>query len=226
MFSYCLVTAIILASSLTLMAQTTPPFPTVPEAKPRTLPAAFTNKALLLVNAAGLPDDQVETLRAFAQKDLWLKVEVVNLKKTDWNALPAQLPTLFTSNRTVIVALAKGSPENARILVAPDNAWSIVNVSSIATFKDKQDHMLRQQTMRGIGFAFGVAACLDPHCCMKSSRVMTDLSEDVGYNFCPLSRKEFTSLAPHKGLFSINPILRGAVTKPAAPKPDAIPAKP
>lgn len=216
---------VLLLTATTLLAQTTVPTPpATPNTPHKGLPAAVTNRAILLVNAAGLPDEQMESIRAFAQKDLWVKVDTVNLK-ADWDSLPGQIPALFTSNRLVVVALAKGSPENARILTAPDNNWAIMNVTPFLLLKEKQEHMLKQQTLRSIGYVFGVSPCPDPYCCMKSSRALSDLNE-VGQNYCPITRKEFSGLAPRKGFFAINPMRAQPVKKPAPAKPDAVPAKP
>jgi hypothetical protein len=218
-----IVSAIILSAS-TLLAQTLPPAPPAAPAKAKGLPAAVTNRAIVLVNAAGLSDDQMESIRAFAQKDLWVKVEAVNLK-ADWASLPDQMPGFFTSNRMVVVALGKSDKVSDRILAAPDNAWAVVNMGAVLNLKEKQDHMLKQQTLRGIGYALGLSSCLDPYCCMRTSKVLADL-DNVGANYCPISRKEYKTLAMQKGIFSVNPIRRPvpAVKKPAAPVP--APAKP
>jgi hypothetical protein len=212
------IVATIILSASTLLAQTLPPAPPAAPAKPRGLPAAVTNRAILLVNAAGLSDDQMESIRAFAQKDLWVKVEAVNLK-ADWASLPDQMPGFFTSNRMVVVALGKSDKVSDRILAAPDNAWAVVNVGAVLTLKEKQDHMLKQQTLRGIGYAIGMSACLDRFCSMRSSKLLAELI-DVGNNYCPSSRKEYQNLAVQKGIFPVNPIRPPIVRKPLEKKAD------
>jgi hypothetical protein len=220
----------LLLSAGTLLAQTAPPAP-APQAKMIAVPAAM-NRAILLVNAAGIPDDQMEVIRAFAQKDLWVKVEAVNLK-ADYAALPGQIPGLFTSNRLVVVALGKGSPENAQILSAPDNGWALVNAGPILALKDKQEHMLKQQTMRGIGYALGVATCFDPFCAMRAGESLADLSK-AGSNYCPITRKEYQNQAVRSGFMPRNPtrlpFKKAGDKKPeekkAEPAAPAAPAKP
>jgi hypothetical protein len=180
--------------------------------EPAKLPASLANRYVVLVNAAGLPANQLEGIRSFVEGDLRVKVKAVTVQ-ADWDSLQAHMPSFLSSNQVLAVALGKGPAESARILAAPDNRWSIVNVGPLLGLKEKQDQMLKQQTMRGLGLAVGVELCLDPYCCMRVSRVLADLA-GVGNNFCPLTRRQFNSLAPQKGLFPSG-IMRPVKKKPA-----------
>lgn len=219
----------VLFLAATLFAQQTPPVPPVAPpaaaAQPVKLPAALTNRCVVLVNAAGLPEEQLESLRAYVEKDLRVKVQAVTIK-ADWESLPARAPSLLSSNQVLVVALGNGTVENARIVAAPDNGWAIVNVGPLLALKEKQDQMLKQQTMRGIGYAMGVAACVDPYCCMRVSRVLADLAA-VGNNFCPLTRKQFNFLAPQRGVFPAAGMRPVMMKKPAVKVETApVPVKP
>ncbi|MFO7534309.1 MAG: hypothetical protein R6X19_01255 [Kiritimatiellia bacterium] len=189
-----------------------PPVPAAPAVQPGKLPASLANRCVVLVNAAGLPTNQMEAIRSFVEGDLRVKVKAVTIQ-TDWASLPAHMPSFLSSNQVLVVALAKGPAESARILAAPDNRWAIVNVGPLLGLKEKQEQMIKQQTMRGLGLAVGVELCLDPYCCMRVSRVLADLA-GVGNNFCPLTRRQFNSLAPQKGLFPSG-IMRPVKKKPA-----------
>ena len=180
-------------------------------------PAAPPSRCILLVNAAELPAAQMEEIRNFAETDLNVPVKATELK-ADWATLPNQAAALLSPENKVVVVLGK-TPGAIRILSAPDNGWAVVNVAPVLSLKDKQAHMLKQQAFRGIGYALGLATCLDLHCCLRISQTVLDL-QDAGCNFCPLSRRDYDNLIIQK---SLCPVSTDSV-KPRKAKPAAPPA--
>ena len=115
------------ATASYLWAQTAPPStdtlpPPVPPAgqEGRALHSAATNRWAVLINAARLPAAEFEEIRAYMEKDLWIRIEGIALSEP-WSALPDRMPSLFTTNRVIVVTLAEGPLSGPYLLVAPDD---------------------------------------------------------------------------------------------------------
>lgn len=192
-----------------------PPAPAAPSEAALKREAALANRCILLVNAAELPAAEMEAVRAFAEQDLRVKVKAVE-QAVAWAAMPEKLPGLLSDEVRLVVALGKG-PADARIVTAPDSGWAMVNVTPLLALSKIREHMIKQQAMRGIGYALGVAVCLDRYCCMRTSQVLPDL-KDAGENFCPITRRDYENLTIQHGLRLAMPAnMKVRKAKPAAP---------
>ncbi len=190
-------------SAGTLFAQapaaTPPPPPQIPNIAPP--PAALTNRCILLVNAAGLPAEQAEAVRAYAENDLWLKVELLTID-AEWAALPGKASACLAGDRKMAILLGKGPADGPLILSAADNNWAMLNVPALFAGVDpqKQPMRLRQGVMRGLGFVFSLPICQDMHCVMRFLQSTSQLDQ-LGGNYCGPTRKIYFQAARQKGLF-------------------------
>ncbi len=178
------------------------------------VPPGATNRWILLVNAAGLSPSEFEDVRSYMEKDLWVRVEGIPLQ-AQWNTLPEVIPTLFNSNRVVIVALGNGSAKGTLLLAAPDDQWAIANLTKFMPGATNRTLRLRQAAMRALGFAIGVPVCQDTHCVMRILRRTADPFQQMGSNFCGPSRRAYQSMAIQRGLIPFPPVrLREPTVQP------------
>jgi len=153
------------------------------------------------------------------EKDLWIRVEGIPLKAR-WPTLTEMIPTLFTSNRVVVVVLGEGPEKGPWILSAPDDQWAIVNVSRFLAGTTNRTLRLRQAAMRAFGYVIGVPVCQDAHCVMRVLRRAPDPFMQMGSNFCGPSRRVYQSMALQRGLVPVPPaLLREQVTQGTPEQP-------
>jgi hypothetical protein len=211
------------ATAAHLWAQTAPPSPDtlrpqVPTPGPdgRILPSAATNRWALLINAARLPAAEFEEIRAYMEKDLWIRIEGIALSEP-WSALPDRMPSLFTTNRVIVVTLAEGPLSGPYLLVAPDDQWAIANTTRFLAGTTNRTLRLRQAAMRALACALGVPICQDPHCVMRILRRGPDPFLQMGSNFCGPTRRVYQSLAVQRGLIPVPPGFLRQHQPPAPP---------
>lgn len=108
------------------------------------------------------------------------------------------------------------------VLVAPENAWAIINVKALAA--DKKDagvvaNRLRREMYRAFGMLCGAAYTLDPNCAMQPVDSLADL-DDAGNLLSPQAFPRITQYL--KGL-GVEPYViknyRDALREGWAPKP-------
>ena len=199
------------ATAAHLWAQTAPPStdtlrPQVPSPEPegQMLPSAATNRWALLINAARLSASEFEEIRAYMEKDLWIRIEGMALSEP-WSALPDRIPSLFTTQRVIVVAMAEGPLSGPYLLVAPDDQWAIANTTRFLAGTTNRTLRLRQAAMRAFGCALGVPICQDPHCVMRMLRRGPDPFLQMGSNFCGPTRRVYQSMAVQRGLIPVPP---------------------
>lgn len=179
------------------------------------VPAPSNGKCVRIVNAQTVvPDDCVEEVAAAIRQTARFAVKII--KAEDASSIG---PDEKAGANIYLVA----NDSDPRILVAPEDAWSRVNVKALTKDSPKPEVLkarFTKECWRGLGISLGAANSMMQPCIMHDVRELKDLEENDLLVPCPEPFNKIMSTARARGIEPGKMVLyRKAVKEGWAPEP-------
>ena len=178
-------------------------------------------KAITLINAAGLEAPLFERVRLFAEQEL--HVPVLAKEQTDFveteqfDAAKEAASKLKTDADVALIVLTKIAGSSRHLVVFPADGIAVVNVPPLAIDdSEKFARRVERQVMRAAAFSFGLEPTPDPFCVTRDYRSLEDL-DTMGRNFSPPWQGRFANEAKKRGLRSLQASGEKNLPVPATP---------
>ncbi len=143
---------------------------------------------ILILNAAGLDSSTLGSLRAHAEKELFVPVAaetVAGAKSDDLKMIGQNLAGKKTAKEACLVILANGTATNGHALMMTNEQIVVVNVKALRSDDPvKGTRRLQRWVLRGPAILFGVGPDMDPRSVMCDYVTVEDL-DMLGLNFSP-----------------------------------------
>lgn len=170
-------------------------------------------KAINIVNAGAVNAELLERVRAFAEKELHVRV------RTEENQLlagPKDFQTLekaaekAKSESDITFIVLADLPHDEHLKVYPESGIGIVNAQPLQTDDaEKFARRIQRMVMRAAAFCFELPPTPDPFCVTRDYRSLEDLDR-MGINYSPPWQKRYADEAAKRGLKPVQP----SVAKP------------
>ncbi|MCC7299954.1 MAG: hypothetical protein IT583_02615 [Verrucomicrobia bacterium] len=166
-------------------------------------------KAITIVNAAAVDAPLLESLRAFAERELHVPVRTVENPKLaggkNFQALEKAVLHVKTDADVTLIILAGFNDEPRHLAVFPEKGFAVVNTLPLYTAdSEKFARRLERQIMRAAAFSFSLPPTPDPFCVTRDYRSLDDL-DSMGRNFSPPWQVRYAEEALKRGLLPYDP---------------------
>ena len=165
-------------------------------------------KAIAIVNADAVSSNVLERVRAFAEKELHVRVRAETCSElsgpVDFQSLETAAAALKDENDVAYIVLASLDAEE-HMKVTAEAGIAIVNarplrIDDAETFGRRMERMV----MRSAAFCFGLPPTPDPYCVTRDYRSLEDLDR-MGRNYSPPWQGRFAKEAAARGLEEVRP---------------------
>lgn len=175
--------------------------------------------AITIVNAAAVDAELLESIRAFAEKELRVPVRTVEKPrmagKDSFEDLKKSALRFQTGADVSLIVLAGINGEEKHMTVFAEHGVALVNTQPLTTDDpDKFGRRVERMVMRAAAFNFGLPPTPDPYCVTRDYRSLEDLDR-MGRNYSPPWQGRFADEAAKRGLEP----LHEAGLRPKAPSP-------
>lgn len=192
------------------------------------LPCLAGDKVVAVINAAGLQASLVETIRAHAERELYVPVvarTVAPFKDDDLKAMGKKAIVYKMVDDVCLLVLASpGVGVDQHVLIMTNEMVAVINITALASPDENIfTRRLQRWTLRGTAFLMGIEPDPDPFCVMHDYETIADFDK-IGRNFSPPWGEKFRKAAKAQGLtvrslskLRQRPVMPAAV--PAVPSP-------
>lgn len=160
-------------------------------------------KALNVVNTGAVSPELLERVRAFAEKELHVRVRseektaLAGLK--DFQTLEKAAAKAKGKNDVTYIVLAKLDGDE-HLEVYPENGVGLVNARPLHTDDaEKFARRIERMVMRAAAFCFELPPTPDPYCVTRDYRSLADLDR-MGLNYSPPWQARYAKEAAARGL--------------------------
>lgn len=161
-------------------------------------------KSIAVINAAGLPAPLVESIRAHAERELYVPVTARTadvLTGDDLKGIGKSAAKLKTADDVCLIVLAAAAT-NATLhaTTLTNEQVAVINVTALKSADDVANtRRLQRWALRGAAFLLDLKPDPDPHCVMHDYVTLADLDK-LGLNFSPPWGDQFRKAAAARGL--------------------------
>jgi hypothetical protein len=190
--------------------------------------SSFGQQSITIVNTAGIPPATAEVIRAYAEKELYVPVTLVNCLQLNGHYLmeigAQAVKEKKTSNECLLVLVAPSKPSSEHYVVMTNQQVAVINVPAVSsTNLNIFTRRLQRLTLRAAASLLGIGSDPDPFCVMHDYKTLSDLDQ-MGMNFSPPWGEKFRQAAKARGL-AVRPLYTPRqrpvlpATLPAVPSP-------
>ncbi len=190
--------------------------------------ALAAEEKITIINSAGLYSAELESVRTYMEKELYVTVTSTNmLSLTGGNLQEIGKLAAKTKKPTDACLIVFGNPSKNSAMhyeIMTKEQIAVINVEAvISTNPEVTTRRLQRISMRAAASLFGIGSDPDPFCVMHDYKTLNDL-DNMGTNFSPPWGEKFRQAAKARGLtvrplFTLRqrPVTTNAV--PVAPVP-------
>jgi hypothetical protein len=188
--------------------------------------ASVADSSVTIVNCAGLDFTNMETVRAHAERELYITVistNVLSQRGKDLQDIGMIAAKTKKNNKDYLIVLGMPSEISAiQYAIMTNEQVAIINVPAVtSTNAAVTTRRLQRLTMRAAASLFGIGSDPDPFCVMHDYRTLNDLDR-MGMNFSPPWGDKFRQAAKARGL-TVRPLF---TPRPMPVTTNAVPLAP
>lgn len=191
------------------------------------LNASIGQQSISIINGVNLDSNTMESVRAFAEKELYVPVVSVNvasLQGGDLNAIGKQAAKIKKASDACVIVLGDpGKASDTHLVIMTNEQVAVINVPAISTTNSvAYTRRLQRLTMRAAASLFGIGADPDPYCVMHDYKTLADLDR-MGTNFSPPWGANYRKAAADRGL-TVRPMFQRQKQESSRPTPPPAPS--
>lgn len=165
-------------------------------------------KTLTIVNVSGIGAEPLESIRAYAEKELKVPVRTVALPKLagkgDFQTLEKAALKKKHANDVAYILVAELDGDE-HLNVNADRGIAIINAKALYTPDAKLfTGRIRRMVMRAAAFSFGLKPTPDPFCVTREYTSLEELDR-MGNNYSPPLQMWYAEEAAKRGLRTVEP---------------------